>query len=254
MTSKFDATERRRILLDPVVGIPRSLGQKLEVFAQSGGLWGGANNCVNQAVLCYVLGLPDYPAQLLAKASEWIRVAIDTRQPTGGFSEDFLLAEYHVTAALAAWLKDGRQEKEHLAKAVEFSLRHLAANPAEAADPTALNNYGPRFVDAGADEAWLGVLARSGRVAVPEKPEQAKTPAAVAGVLAQARRSGGGDAARLERTIAALLAKNLAEWFTRAGRPHYGAHWLKLRFAGDTRPPAEIIRESHRWLPGMTPT
>ncbi len=114
----FNPVDQRR-LLDGKTGYARLLNRAFEEARDAGGLASSADFHLNKAIRCLLVGYDEPAEALLARAQEWVTIAIrDDERPSYDFRGG-TEGSRHLTLALCNWLLTGEHDSENYARFTE---------------------------------------------------------------------------------------------------------------------------------------
>jgi hypothetical protein len=229
----FDPLERRR-RLDGRNGHRWDLSFSFDEFRDDRALASCANHYLTTAVYCLLVGY-DAPAKaLLARAHEWVTIAIrDDERPSDdvrGGTE----GSRHLTLALCNWLRRGEHDNENYALYIEHYDPFLVREK-HARNKMQIGLVLPEYLDARAYTQALVRFADAG-MKPPVSLARVRSEAQMSYVLCRHYLTGEYDPAELDATIKRFLKYNVNHWLI-DGHALRAAQWMKIaHWSGEETP------------------
>ena len=228
----FDpANHRLRLTGD--TGYEWVLSLPFEKAGDVGGLASNADADINMAVRCILVGYREPARALLARAHEWLSIAIrDNERPRPLGAPGGAEAERHHNLALCNWLITGKHDIENFSLSIGYFEQFLNGSPRVATNKMQIDLSMAHYVDA---KAYAEGLSRfeNARIAPPASPKRVSSEAQMAYVLCRNGLYGEFSPADIETAKTAFLKRNTNQWLTN-GLFSSAAEWMKVtRWPGE---------------------
>ncbi len=229
----FDPVDERR-LLDGDTGYKWALSRSFESERDVGGLASNADADLTVAVRCLLVGYDEPAKALLARAQEWVTIAIrDDERPNydvRGATE----GSRHLTLALCNWLLTGEHDSENYAHYIEHYDPFLVREK-HARDKREIGLTLPCYVDA---RAYTEALARFDYAGMkpPASLARIRSEGQMSYVLCRHYLTGEYDRAEVDMAIRKFLKYNVNTWMDE-GDYLRAAEWMKIaHWSGEETP------------------
>ncbi len=229
----FDPVDERR-LLDGKTGYARLLNRAFEEMRDAGGLASSARVQLNKAVQCLLVGYDEPAKALLARAQEWVTIAIRDDERPGTYTRGGTEGNRHLTLALCNWLLQGKHDSENYAHYIEhydpFLIREKHIR-----NKMLIGLTLQCYVDA---RAYTEALARFDYAGMkpPASLARIRSEGQMSYVLCRHYLTGEYDRAEVDMAMRKFLKYNVNTWLTNG---HYldAAEWMKIaHWSGEETP------------------
>ena len=220
-----------RSRLDSNIGYRWSLNKTFEEMQADGALSSWADSDILTAVKCILVGY-DAPAKaLLARAAEWLAVAIAEEEVRRLFPEPWGKAQRHHDLAFCNWLLSGRHDSENLALCMAYRVEYFA-QPKPRPDKGDVGFASPEYVNARAWREALALFERA-RLKPPPSVTRVQSEGQMSYVLCRHALGEQYSVAEVEAAKRPFLKRNIPIWL-RSGHHDRAAVWMKiLRWQGE---------------------
>jgi hypothetical protein len=249
----FDLVKKRKIALD-TCGYRLTLSHTFEETKAKRSLTYITWHQLNDAVLCFILGFDEPAVELLERAFDWVRIAIEEDEDRSHETPGVMRGMRFRTLAMCKWLLRNEHDEESLRQAAQYADRVRIAQRFEQ-DLAGVSLSLPEFADAAAYERALEIFADCTKLSPPKSLGKINNEAQMVYVLARLKLGIEGDEAAVAAGANKFLRKHMDHWLEHG---HYdrAAQWLKILHWNDTdrqQPAKLVVMKCYDYLPAQRP-
>ena len=244
MSVKFDPDNLRKHLVDLIVASSRRID--LSWAVENRALEGCGVSILDCCLQCFLVGLFDFGNELLPKAQEFFRAAVDSgeipRRYQHGGTEQIRFKNF----ALCNWLLNGRNDLQHLKESVRWAEVGFAEHGDDDAPDVQLS-LAP-YLEA---EEYEVLIARfeHAKLKPPKRMSSIRSEGTMAYVLAKYRLGASYTESDAQAALNAFLKRCVPAWLGHQGNYRAVARWMKIAFWKPGDDPIAAYLKCYDYLP-----